>query len=106
MRGDMSRAFPEGYTPRHPTMDDLGAALAVIIAADIAESGQTRTDEHDLRQEWAGVDLASDAWLIMGPDKQAIAYAMFYNRAGVQLIGDVYLHPDHHGRGSAARSPG
>ena len=95
----MSRAFPEGYTPRHPTMDDLGAALAVITAADIAESGRTSTDKNDLRGEWAGADLANDVWLIMGPDEQAIGYIMFFNRAGVQFIGDVYLHPDHHERG-------
>ncbi len=95
----MSYAFPEGYTLRHPTMDDLGAALAVITATDLAESGETRTDESDLRQEWAGADLANDAWLVTDPAGQVVAYAMLFNRAGVQLVGDVYLHPHYQGRG-------
>lgn len=60
----MSHAFPAGFSLRHPTMDDLGAAVAVLVAADLAESGETHTDEHDLRQEWAEADLADDAWLV------------------------------------------
>lgn len=95
----MPDILPEGYSLRRPTMDDLGAALAVIVAADLAESGKTLTDESDLRVEWAGVDLANDAWLVEDPLGRVVGYAMLYNRAGVQLIGDVYLHPDHHGRG-------
>ncbi len=95
----MSHTLPDGYSLRHPTMDDRGAAVAVIVAADLAESGETRTDEHDLRQEWAGTDLANDAWLVADPTGQVIAYAMLFNRACVQLIGDVYLHPHYHERG-------
>jgi len=95
----MSHAFPAGFLLRHPTMDALGAAVAVLVAADLAESGETHTDEQDLRQEWAGVDLANDAWLVTDPAGQVVAYAMLFNRAGVQLIGDVYLHPQYHERG-------
>jgi len=95
----MSHAFPAGFSLRHPTMDDLGAAVAVIVAADLAESGETHTDEQDLRQEWDGGDLANDAWLVTDPAGQVVAYAMLFNRSGVQLIGDVYLHPQYHERG-------
>jgi mycothiol synthase len=95
----MSRRLPTGYSLRHPTLDDLGAALAVIVAADLAESGETRTDKSDLRAEWAGADLARDAWLVEDPLGRVVGYAMLSSRAGVQLIGDVYLHPDHHERG-------
>jgi mycothiol synthase len=95
----MSQTLPAGYTIRHPTMDDIAAAVTVIVAADPAESGETLTDENDLRQEWEGTDLANDAWLVAGPAGKIIAYAMLFNRAGVQLIGDVYLHPQYHDRG-------
>ncbi len=95
----MSYAFPAGYTLRHPTMDDLGAALAVITAADLAESGEARTAESDLRQEWAGADLANEAWLVRDPVGQVVAYAMLFSRAGVQFIGAVYLHPQYYDRG-------
>ena len=94
----MPYTLPAGFSLRHPTMDDLGAAVAVIVA-DLAESGETHTNEHDLRQEWTGIDLANDAWLVVDPAGHVIAYAMLYNRAGVQLIGDVYLHPHYHERG-------
>jgi len=95
----MSHTFPEGFSLRHPTMADLGAAVAVLVAADLAESGETLTDENDLRAEWAGADLANDIWLVEDRAGQVVGYAMPFNRAGVQLIGDVYLHPAYHDRG-------
>lgn len=83
MGSGMSHTLPAGHSLRHPTMDDVGAAVAVIVAADLAESGEIHTDERELRQEWARSDLASDAWLVVDPTGQIIAYAILFSRAGV-----------------------
>jgi ribosomal protein S18 acetylase RimI-like enzyme len=91
--------LPPDYSMRPPTMADLDAVHALTVLIDLAEVGQSDADNGDLRQEWADADLARDAWLVHASDGELIAYALVTDRAHAQVFADVYLHPDHHGRG-------
>ena len=91
--------LPPGYTLRPPTLADLPAAHALIAAADLGEVGEIDADNDDLRVDWEQADLGRDAWLIHAPGGQLAAYAFFLVDSPTRLIADVYLHPEHRGRG-------
>ncbi|HEY8602290.1 MAG TPA: GNAT family N-acetyltransferase [Thermomicrobiales bacterium] len=91
--------IPTGYSMRSPTMADLDAVQRLIAAVDLAEVGESDADNDDLRLDWEKADLARDAWLVHAPDGQLVSYALVTDRAHVQVTADVYLHPDHYGRG-------
>lgn len=91
--------IPAGYGMRSPSMADLDAVQRLIAAVDLAEVGESDADNDDLRLDWEKADLAYDARLVHAPDGQLVAYALVADRAHVRVFADVYLHPDHYGRG-------
>ncbi len=99
-------ALPEGYTVRRPTLDDFAAVLGLLTASDIAEFGETDTSAEDLRAEWRELDLAADTWLVVAPEEAPAGYAAVGHRAWVQIFADVYVHPEHEGKGIGASSSG
>jgi mycothiol synthase len=82
---------------RRPTLDDVTAVLAVQCAADIAVIGDSDWTEEELREEWAELDLARDAW-VFEVDGRVAGYASFENRRG-RLQAEGFVHPDARGRG-------
>ena len=96
-------ALPEGYTIRRPAPDDFAAVLGLLTASDIAEFGETDTSAEDLRAEWRELYLAADAWLVVAPEGAPAGYAAVGHRAWVQIFADVYVHPEHEGKGIGAQ---
>lgn len=99
--------LPPGYTTRSPVPDDLAAVVALLNAVTIAESGEPDYSEADLRDEWAGLDLATEALIVLGPDDETVAYVTLVERGGhTRLNADGYVHPKHEGRGLGAHLVG
>lgn len=101
--------LPEGYLLRRPMAEDAEAVAQVMIAVDIDESGKPDTSVQDVRDDWAlpRFSLARDAWVVTsGPTSargEVVAYAWVWDRIPhVDVQGDLYVHPEHKGRGIEA----
>ena len=92
-------ALAPGYTTRRPTMADLPAALAMIVASDLADYGEPNYTEEELRDSWEEVDLATESWLIHSPDRELAGYlgTRLHGQERVEVEG--YVHPAHRGQG-------
>src|SRR5262249_12291528 len=88
-----------GFTLRHPTLEDVAAGLQVVNACEIADSGAPDYTLDDLRAEWAGLDLAQDAWLIHAPDGAPAAVLTLDDRGHGRIDSDGYVHPAQGGQG-------
>jgi mycothiol synthase len=95
----MSVTLSPGYGVRRPTPDDLGPVAEFLVAVTIAEFGEPDYSEDDLRDEWADLDPATDAWLVVAPDGSIAGYTSVAHREHVRVDADVYVHPEHEGRG-------
>ncbi len=87
---------------RQPAQDDLAEVLALCRAADIAVWGDSDWTEHDLRDEWAELDLERDAWLVE-LDERIAGYGTFTDRGEGRLMADGYVHAELQGRGVGSR---
>jgi mycothiol synthase len=101
--------LPEGYLLRRPTPDDAEAVAQVMIAVDVDESGKPDTSVQDVRDDWAlpRFSLERDAWVVTSGPTSArgtiVAYAWVWDRVpNVDIQGDLYVHPEHKGRGIEA----
>ncbi len=92
-----------GYVVRRPTTEDFESVLALLVASDIAEFGEPDISAEDLRAEWRELDLVSGAWVIVAPGGALAGYAAVDHREWVQIFADVYVHPEHEGRGIGTR---
>jgi GNAT superfamily N-acetyltransferase len=89
-----------GYTIRAPAYDDIERVLALQIASDIEEFGESQgTTLAELRDFWRWIDLDHDAWLVEAADGTLAGYADCHGRHHVRQIAGVFVHPDHFGRG-------
>ena len=85
-----------------PTPDRFEEALALLRAADIAVYGDSDWTAEDLRDEWDGLDLEHDAWLVE-LDGRIAGVAHLLDPKGGRFIGDAYVHPELTGRGVGDR---
>ncbi|MBB5871615.1 GNAT superfamily N-acetyltransferase [Allocatelliglobosispora scoriae] len=95
--------LPEGWSLRHPTLDDVPAILAVAHASDIAAVGAPDFSTEDVLEALTGpyVDPAKDSWVALDPDGAIVAWAFIENGAGgPREFVEVYVDP---ARGAAAR---
>ncbi len=93
--------LPPGYLLRRPLKTDAEAIAALMIACDIADSGEPDTSVEDLMDDWAlpRFDLTRDAWLVIAHDRALIGYAWLWDRKPhVDFQGDVHVLPGHRGR--------
>jgi mycothiol synthase len=83
---------------RDARLDDLGAALAVVVARDVADTGEPDFTLEDLREEWSArwFDPGADALVVEGGEG-LLAVAWLRDREAV-----VAVHPDAEGRGLGA----
>src|SRR5689334_1994864 len=97
----MAAQLPDGFTMRHPTMDDVPAVTRPMIAYDLAMYGAPNSSEETLRDFWQDpdIDLQTDAWLVLAPDGQVVGEASLWGEAKVHLHTFFYIHPDYEGRG-------
>lgn len=89
-------ALKEDYLVRAPTMDDLEAATALVIAAETAEMGRAEVTLEELRIDWESPDfkLETNAVLIVAPDGQPVAYTNIWDKPSpVTLWSNVNLPP-------------
>ena len=96
--------LPEGYRIRPADPTDLQAVTALLVAADLADSGRPAFDEDFVRAQWSrhGFDLATDTWLVVGPDSGAAAYAQAREETAELVTSWGVVHPDHRRRGIGA----
>ncbi|MDG4822809.1 GNAT family N-acetyltransferase [Asanoa sp. WMMD1127] len=97
--------FPDGWTTRRPTLDDLPAILELMRASDIAATGEPETGEDDIRAALTSphVDPAKDLWLAYLPDGRLGGWAYIDNEnGGDSEFVEVYVHPD---GGAPGRAP-
>lgn len=80
-------------------MDDLAAVSELIIASDIAEFGEPDYSLEDLRDEWEDYELTTDVWVVTEPSGRIVGYANVAQNRYVRLSSEVYVHPEHTGRG-------
>jgi mycothiol synthase len=83
-------------------MDDLPAALVLLNACEIAETGQAEYTLDDLGAEWEELDLAHNAWLILAPEGPVVASVTLNDRGHGRIDTDGYVHPEYRGRGLGA----
>ena len=96
----MTDVLASGYVVRPPHVDEAAAVHGVIVASDVAEFGESHGYSLDeLRADWREFDLERDAWLVIGPDGNYAGYACVWERRHVRLDVEVYVHPEHTGRG-------
>ncbi|HEV2236749.1 MAG TPA: GNAT family N-acetyltransferase [Ktedonobacterales bacterium] len=88
------------YIIRPPSEADVSAIIALMRACDIADTGQADTYETaDLLDDWAGLALATDAWVVVAGDGTLAAYGTVMVHGPSRIFADGYVHPDHRGRG-------
>jgi mycothiol synthase len=91
-----------GYTVRAPTMDEVQAVAAMIIACDVADYGSPDYTVEVLRTDWGrlGFSVVRDAWVVVAPGGQIVGYAeAVSHNAGAEIRGNGYVHPEHSGLG-------
>ena len=81
-----------------PTPDRFEEALALLQATDRDVYGDTDWTEAELREEWDGIDLERDAWLVE-LDGRLAGVMHLCERRGATFISDGYVHPELRGRG-------
>ncbi len=93
--------FPKGFTLHHPMMDDLVAVKQLINISEMAEYGTVETTENDMRLWWQrpGFNLATDAWIVLAPDGEVVAYANVGDRQHIRVYAGVEVHPAYQKRG-------
>ena len=85
-----------------PSADRLDDALAVLQASEIAVYGASDWTAAELREEWDGLDVERNAWLVE-VDGRVAGVAHLLDPKGGRYFGDAYVHPELTGRGVGAR---
>jgi len=85
---------------RRPTAGDAPSVVDLVNAADAHDYGEVDMDIDDIREDWAGLDLQTDAWLVESAHGgELIGYASLTNKANVQLRAYVCVPPEQRRRG-------
>jgi len=91
---------------RPATRGDLPEVVDLLNACDVADVGAPDTTADDVESDWSmqGFTLARDAWVAVGDDGDLVGYAYTGDqfRSG-ELEADLWVHPEHHEPGLAAR---
>lgn len=91
----------QNYHVRNPTVDEVEAVTEMIIACEIAESGEQDTTLEDMQDAWQeeGFDLQQDAWVVTTREGTIVAYGKVTQDEHGQLDEMVFTHPEHCGHG-------
>jgi mycothiol synthase len=95
------RSLPDGYAIRPATLDDLDGVAEMLLADDLADTGQSDFDADFLRDQWSspGLDLSVDAWVVTDPRSTIVGHANVAPEGDGKLKSWGLVHPDHRGRG-------
>ena len=92
--------LPSGYTARRPVHDDIPAILSLMTACDLDEAGAAdEMDAADIEDEWKRSDPAQNAYILLAMDGTMAACATAIPQGQTRVNLDVYVHPEHRGRG-------
>jgi GNAT superfamily N-acetyltransferase len=86
---------------RRPTAADAPDVAGVIKALDEHYLGESEMSVADVRNEWLGLDLERDAWIVE-LDGRVAGFAELTERSD-ELLADGYVHADFFGNGVGAR---
>lgn len=95
------RSLPDGYAIRPASFDDLDGVAGMLLADDLADTGQSDFDADFLRDQWSapGLDLSVDAWVVTGPASTIVGHANVAPEGDGKLKSWGLVHPDHRGLG-------
>ena len=98
------RPLPDGYEIRPPTFDDVEGVADVLLADDLADTGESDLEADFVRDQWSapGVELFEDAWVITDPNGTIVAHANLSPDGEGKLKSWGVVHPEHRGRGLGA----
>ncbi len=89
-----------GYVMRPARTGDDDAIHDLTAATDFADFGVAEGySVEELHDEWAGLDMERDTWVVEAPDGQLVGYAYLRDRRHVRLDVEAYIHPEHAGKG-------
>lgn len=94
---------PDGYTMRHPTLDDAPGITQGYKANDVQFESNHELNVAELIQFMKEVDLDNHAWVVLDEQGQIVGYEEVIphpEKARFDLEGVV--HPDHLGKGVGA----
>ncbi len=79
---------------RRPTLADAPLVVDLINAADRHDYGVQDTDLDDILQEFAEMNLETDAWLVEQDDGRAVAFAAIASGVPVKLYALLFVVPE------------
>ncbi len=85
--------LPAGYTLQRPTRDDAPLVHQLLLAYDVAVYGEEDSDINDLLDDWSGMDLNKDAWLLFAADGRLVGYTGIEDRKQNHFYLDYFTHP-------------
>ena len=90
-----------GYELRPPTRDDFEAVAGVLVASELARTGQSTLGADFVGGEWSrpGFDLATDAWAAVGDAAGLVGYGQVQRLEPDIIESWGVVHPDRRGRG-------
>lgn len=93
---------PPGFVFRAPMPDDAQSIADLIVACDIANSGESDVTVTDLLDSWRATsfNLATDAWVATTPDGLIVGYEELTDLGQDDpAYMDGYVHPEFKGHG-------
>ena len=95
----MAGGLPPGFVARPPTTEDATEVAALIGACRAVDTNVGGMEVAELLDDWAGIELATEAVVVATPDGRLAGYADVLNwvHAVVSVYG--YVHPGWRGRG-------
>lgn len=103
MHKQASVDLPHGYHSRPPTMDDLGATVAMFNAESRHTTGVEMFEPNEIESEWTspGFKLGRDTRVVLAPDGGVAGYYEVWDLHDphVSVNGWGRVHPDHTGKG-------
>ncbi len=94
--------MPEGYGMTVPSREDAEEVVALIVACQLADTGEADMSLDELIDDWHDLDPAEEAVAVAAPDGRLAGYADVINRSYVTVSVYGYVHPDHRERGIGA----
>lgn len=94
--------LPEGYTVRAATPDDFEAISDLFNACEIDEAGEPEYSPGELAEEWAEFEVGERVALVAASDGSLAGCLVLKSRGNVVHDADIYVHPNHRGRGIGA----
>jgi mycothiol synthase len=90
---------PHGYLVRPPTVEDAASVAHVIAACRGDDTGVADTTAEEVIDDWHGIDLSTDALMVLGTDGHLAGYVDVLNRGYVVLTIYGYVLPEDRNRG-------